>query len=27
VLVLFGRNLRPGHRDWMANAGELPDVG
>jgi len=27
VLVLFGRNLRPGHRAWMANAGELPDVG
>jgi amino acid transporter len=27
VLLLFGRNLRPGHRDWMANAGELPDVG
>jgi amino acid transporter len=27
VLVLFGRNLRPGRRDWMVNAGELPDVG
>ena len=27
VLILFGRNLRPGHRAWMANAGELPDVG
>jgi amino acid transporter len=26
VLVLFGRNLRPGRRDWMARAGELPDV-
>src|SRR5882757_9639392 len=26
VLVLFGRNLRPGQRDWMARAGELPDV-
>ncbi|MDQ1060840.1 amino acid transporter [Arthrobacter globiformis] len=24
--VLFGRNLRPGHRGWMARAGELPDV-
>jgi amino acid transporter len=26
VLVLFGRNLRPGRQEWMANAGELPDV-
>ncbi len=26
VAVLFGRNLRPGKRGWMANAGELPDV-
>jgi amino acid transporter len=26
VVVLFGRNLRPGRRAWMANAGELPDV-
>jgi amino acid transporter len=26
VLVLVGRNLRPGHRQWMAKAGELPDV-
>ncbi len=26
VLVLFGRNLRPGRRGWMASAGELPDV-
>ncbi|GAS89634.1 APC family permease [Mycolicibacterium brisbanense] len=26
VAVLYGRNLRPGRRDWMANAGELPDV-
>ena len=24
--VLFGRNLRPGKRGWMAAAGELPDV-
>jgi hypothetical protein len=24
--VLFGRNLRPENRDWMAKAGELPDV-
>jgi amino acid transporter len=24
--VLFGRNLRPGRTDWMASAGELPDV-
>ena len=24
--VLYGRNLRPGRRAWMANAGELPDV-
>jgi amino acid transporter len=26
ALVLFGRNLRPGHRGWMNHAGELPDV-
>jgi amino acid transporter len=26
VLILFGRNLRPGRRGWMANAGEIPDV-
>jgi amino acid transporter len=26
VLVLFGRNLRPGRQGWMAQAGELPDV-
>ena len=26
VAVLFGRNLRPGRRAWMADAGELPDV-
>ena len=26
VAVLFGRNLRPGRTDWMASAGELPDV-
>lgn len=26
VVILFGRNLRPGRRGWMANAGELPDV-
>jgi amino acid transporter len=26
VLILVGRNLRPGRRDWMARAGELPDV-
>ena len=26
ALVLFGRNLRPGRRQWMASAGELPDV-
>ncbi|MDH2443314.1 APC family permease [Amnibacterium sp. CER49] len=24
--ILFGRNLRSGQRDWMARAGELPDV-
>ncbi|MFE5838565.1 APC family permease [Arthrobacter sp. NPDC056493] len=24
--VLYGRNLRPGNRGWMARAGELPDV-
>jgi amino acid transporter len=27
VLVLFGRNLRPGRRGWMVHAGELPDIG
>jgi amino acid transporter len=26
VIVLFGRNLRPGHRGWMAHAGELPEI-
>src|ERR1700749_4246522 len=26
VLVLFGRNLRPGRRTWIAQAGELPDI-
>lgn len=26
LAVLFGRNLRPGKRAWMAQAGELPDV-
>jgi amino acid transporter len=26
VAVLVGRNLRAGRRDWMAHAGELPDV-
>jgi amino acid transporter len=26
VLILFGRNLRPGRRAWMASAGEIPDV-
>ncbi len=26
AIVLFGRNLRPGRRDWMAQAGQLPDV-
>lgn len=26
ALVLFGRNLRPGRREWMRHAGELPDV-
>ncbi len=26
VAILFGRNLRPGQREWMAKAGELPDV-
>lgn len=25
-IVLFGRNLRPGRRDWMQHAGEIPDV-
>lgn len=24
--ILFGRNLRPGKRAWMAKAGEIPDV-
>lgn len=24
--VLYGRNLRPGKTDWMARAGQLPDV-
>ena len=27
VAVLYGRNLRPNRRGWMAAAGELPDVG
>ena len=27
VAVLYGRNLRPNRRSWMAAAGELPDVG
>lgn len=26
VAILFGRNLRPGKRGWMAAAGEIPDV-
>ncbi|TFC01055.1 APC family permease [Cryobacterium adonitolivorans] len=26
VVILFGRNLRPGNRAWMNRAGELPDV-
>ncbi len=26
VAVLYGRNLRPGKTDWMARAGQLPDV-
>jgi amino acid transporter len=26
ALVLVGRNLRPGKRDWMQHAGELPDI-
>jgi amino acid transporter len=26
AVVLVGRNLRPGQRAWMDNAGELPDV-
>lgn len=26
AVVLVGRNLRPGKRDWMARAGELPEV-
>jgi amino acid transporter len=24
--VLYGRNLKPGNTDWMARAGQLPDV-
>jgi amino acid transporter len=26
VAVLVGRNLRPGRREWMTAAGELPDI-
>jgi amino acid transporter len=26
LAVLFGRNLRRGHRTWMTHAGELPDI-
>ena len=26
LAVLYGRNLRPGKTDWMARAGQLPDV-
>ncbi|MEU1970766.1 APC family permease [Microbacterium sp. NPDC019599] len=26
AVVLVGRNLRPANRDWMARAGELPEV-
>ena len=26
VAILYGRNLRPGNRGWMASAGEVPDV-
>ena len=26
AVLWSGRNLRPGKRDWMARAGELPDV-
>ncbi|MEY2850008.1 MAG: hypothetical protein RI885_2675 [Actinomycetota bacterium] len=26
VAILIGRNLRPGNEQWMARAGELPDV-
>jgi amino acid transporter len=26
LTILFGRNLRPQHRSWRAQAGELPDV-
>lgn len=26
LAILFGRNLRPGKRGWMAAAGEIPDV-
>jgi len=26
VGILFGRNLRPGNRECMASAGEIPDV-
>lgn len=26
AIILFGRNLRPGRREWMAHAGELPEL-
>jgi len=26
VVILVARNLRPGRRDWMQHAGELPDI-
>lgn len=26
IAILFGRNLRPGRRQWMQHAGELPDI-
>ena len=26
LAVLYGRNLRPGRTDWMARAGQLPDL-
>ncbi|MEA9986786.1 MULTISPECIES: APC family permease [Subtercola] len=26
LIILFGRNLRPGKREWMKHAGELPDI-
>lgn len=26
AIILFGRNLRPGRRAWMAHAGELPEL-